>query len=134
VNKLLVTCDIQCVQETFFFFTKQDLEEINSLLENFHGAGESTTDLSNGIVHGRIPGGDDKSSINLVSPWLSLGAISLVFIHFCITFIITHFIWSQRIVFIMQWNFRWWSECWRFRFCAGFTSATDNRRPGPGWG
>ena len=30
---------------------------MNSLHDNFHGAGESTTDLSHGIVRGKIPGG-----------------------------------------------------------------------------
>lgn len=52
VNKLLESCDILCVQETL-----QDLEKLNSLHKDFHGAGESTTDMSSRIVRGRIPGG-----------------------------------------------------------------------------
>ena len=48
VDKLLEACDILCVQETFL--PKQDLEGLNSLHEDFYGAGESTTDLS------RLPG------------------------------------------------------------------------------
>ena len=55
VDDLLATCDILCLQETFL--AKQDLEKLNCLNDNFHGAGESTTDLSMGIVRGRIPGG-----------------------------------------------------------------------------
>lgn len=55
VDNLLENCDILCMQETFL--AKQDLEKLNSLNDNFHGAGESTTDLSMGIVRGRIPGG-----------------------------------------------------------------------------
>ena len=34
----------------------------------------------------------------LVTPWLSFGAISLVFIHFCTTLIIAHCIWNQRLI------------------------------------
>lgn len=55
VDNLLQNCDILCLQETFL--SKQDLGGLNSLHVNFHGAGESTTDLSQGIVRGRIPGG-----------------------------------------------------------------------------
>ena len=55
VDSLLVDCEILCLQETFL--AKQDLDQLNCLNDNFHGAGESTTDLSLGIVRGRIPGG-----------------------------------------------------------------------------
>lgn len=55
VDKLLNTCDILCVQETFL--SKQDLERLNSLLKDFYGAGESTTDCSTKLVRGRISGG-----------------------------------------------------------------------------
>ena len=55
VDKLLETSDVLCIQETFL--PKQDLERLNSLHNDFYGAGESTTDLSNNIVRGRIPGG-----------------------------------------------------------------------------
>ena len=34
-----------------------DLGGLNSMNDNFHGAGESTTDLSQHILRGRIPGG-----------------------------------------------------------------------------
>ena len=43
------------IQDTFL--AKQDLYKLNSVNNDFHGAGESTTDLSMGIVRGRIPGG-----------------------------------------------------------------------------
>ncbi|KAL7369458.1 hypothetical protein ABVT39_022833, partial [Epinephelus coioides] len=33
-----------------------DLDKLNSVHSNFHGVGESTTDLSLGLVQGRIPG------------------------------------------------------------------------------
>ena len=55
VNNLLKDCEILCLQETFL--PKQDLDKLNSFNDNFHGAGESTTDLSRGIVRGRIAGG-----------------------------------------------------------------------------
>ena len=48
-------CDILCLQETFL--PKQDLAKLNSFSDNSHGAGESTTDLTMGIVRGRIAGG-----------------------------------------------------------------------------
>ena len=55
VDKLLEECDIMCVQETWL--SKQDLEKLNTLHPMFHGVGESTTDLSERLAHGRIPGG-----------------------------------------------------------------------------
>ena len=55
VDNLLQNCDILCLQETFL--SKQDLGGLNSVHENFHGTGESTTDLSQRIVRGRISGG-----------------------------------------------------------------------------
>lgn len=55
VNYLLEMCDILCLQETWL--PKQDLDRLNVLHKDFHGAGESTTDLSTKIVRGRIPGG-----------------------------------------------------------------------------
>ena len=55
VDKLLERCDILCVQETHL--AKQDLERLNAVHGNFHGVGESTTDLSTKVVRGRIPGG-----------------------------------------------------------------------------
>ena len=55
VDNLLLKCDILCLQETFL--PKQDLGLLNSFNDTFHGAGESTTDLSMGIVRGRIAGG-----------------------------------------------------------------------------
>lgn len=56
IDPFLENVDILCVQETFL--AKQDLDKLNSLVnKNFHGAGESTTDLSSGLVRGRIPGG-----------------------------------------------------------------------------
>lgn len=56
VDKLLESCDVLCVQETFL--PKQDLEDLNSVHKDFYGAGESTTDLSTKIVKCKIPGGD----------------------------------------------------------------------------
>ena len=55
VDQLLEHCDILCLQETFL--AKQDLKGLNSINDSFHGAGESTTDLTLGIRRGRIPGG-----------------------------------------------------------------------------
>ncbi len=55
VDKLMQNCDILCLQETFL--SKQDLGKFNSFNDNFHGAGTSTTDLTMGIVRGRISGG-----------------------------------------------------------------------------
>ena len=47
--------DILCLQETWL--AKQDLNGINNLHPHYHGIGESTTDLNNRLVQGRIPGG-----------------------------------------------------------------------------
>ena len=55
IDKLLQSADILCIQETSL--PKQDLQKLNSVHNNFYCAGESTTDLSMGIVRGRIPGG-----------------------------------------------------------------------------
>lgn len=52
VDTLLDGCDIICLQETWL--AKQDLGKLNALHKDFHGAGESTTDLSTWIVQGRI--------------------------------------------------------------------------------
>ena len=54
VDNLLQTCNL-CLQETFL--PKQDLGKLNYFNDNFHGAGESTADLTMGIVRGRIAGG-----------------------------------------------------------------------------
>lgn len=54
VDKLLEETDILRLQETFF---AKDLDKLNSVNSNFQGAGESTTDLSLELVHGRIAGG-----------------------------------------------------------------------------
>ena len=55
VDKLLNDCDILCLQETWL--AKQDLDKLNTVHTDFHGAGESTTDLSTKMVKGRIAGG-----------------------------------------------------------------------------
>uniref|UniRef100_A0A0S7EYH5 LIN1 n=1 Tax=Poeciliopsis prolifica TaxID=188132 RepID=A0A0S7EYH5_9TELE len=55
VDKLLQECDVLCLQETFL--SKQDLGSLNCINDCFCGAGESTVDLSMGIVRGRIAGG-----------------------------------------------------------------------------
>lgn len=55
VDALLDSCDVLCIQESWL--AKQDLGKLNDLHPNFHGAGESTTDLSTKIVRGRIAGG-----------------------------------------------------------------------------
>lgn len=52
VDKLFENTDILCIQETFL--PKQDLDKLNSVNRDFHGVGESTTDLSLRFVHGRI--------------------------------------------------------------------------------
>lgn len=39
------------------FLAKQDLDNFNGLHKDFHGAGESTTDLNAKLTKGRIPGG-----------------------------------------------------------------------------
>lgn len=54
-DKLMENTDILCLQETFL--AKQDLDRLNSVNDDFHGAGESTTNLSTGMQRGRIPGG-----------------------------------------------------------------------------
>lgn len=54
VDELFMSTDILCIQETLL--PKQDLDKLNSVHDDFYGAGESTTDLSLGI-RGRIPGG-----------------------------------------------------------------------------
>lgn len=48
VDKLLEETDILRLQETFS--AKQDLDKLNSVNSNSHGAGESTTDLSLELV------------------------------------------------------------------------------------
>ncbi len=55
MDKLLETCDVLCVQETFL--PKQELERLNSLHKDFCRVVESTTDLSTRVVHGRISHG-----------------------------------------------------------------------------
>ncbi len=55
VDNLLDNFDILCLQETFL--VKRDMEKVNCFNINYHGTGESTADLSNGLVRGRIPGG-----------------------------------------------------------------------------
>ncbi len=55
VDRLLETCDVLCVQETFL--PKQELERLNSLHKDFCGVVESTTDLSTRVVLGRISHG-----------------------------------------------------------------------------
>ena len=55
VDKVFVSTDFLCIQETVL--PKQDLDKLNSVHDTFCGAGESTTDLSMGIIRGRIPGG-----------------------------------------------------------------------------
>ena len=46
---------IVCLQETWL--TKQELGGLNSLHNDFHGIGESTTDNRDKIIHGHPPGG-----------------------------------------------------------------------------
>ena len=55
VDKLFERHDILCIQETFL--PKQDLERLNMIHGDFHGVGESTTDLCEKVIRGRIPGG-----------------------------------------------------------------------------
>ncbi len=39
------------------FLAIQDMDKLNTVHNDFHGAGESTTDLNTRILRGRIPGG-----------------------------------------------------------------------------
>ncbi len=55
VDTLLNECDILCLQETWL--AKRDLDKLNTIHKDFHGAGESTTDLSTKLIKGRITGG-----------------------------------------------------------------------------
>lgn len=55
MDKFFETCDVLCIQETFL--AKQDLDNLNGLHKDFHGAGESTTDFNSKLAKGRIPGG-----------------------------------------------------------------------------
>ena len=55
IDQLFDSSDMLCIQETML--SKQDLERLNSVHNDFYGAGESTTDLSLGLVRGRISGG-----------------------------------------------------------------------------
>lgn len=54
-DKLLENADIVCVQDTFL--SEQDVDKLNIVINDLYGVGESTTDLSMGILRGRIPGG-----------------------------------------------------------------------------
>ena len=47
--------DIVCVQETWY--TKQDLEQLNSLHPAYHGTGVATIDNRDCLYHGHPPGG-----------------------------------------------------------------------------
>ncbi len=55
IDKLFENADVVCLQETFLAI--QDLDKLNTVNNDFHGAGESTTDLNTRILRGRIPGG-----------------------------------------------------------------------------
>ena len=55
IDKLFEHADVVCLQETFLSI--QDLDKLNTVHNDFHGAGESTTDLNTRILRGRIPGG-----------------------------------------------------------------------------
>ena len=55
MEKLFDDAEIVCLQETWL--AKQDLGGLNSINPNFHGIGESTTDLKDRTQCGRIPGG-----------------------------------------------------------------------------
>ena len=55
IDTLFESFEILCIQETML--PKQELDKLNSVHNDFYGVGESTTDLSMGILRGRIPGG-----------------------------------------------------------------------------
>ena len=55
IQHLFKDNEIICLQETWF--AKQDLKYINNLNKPFQGVGVSTTDYSDGIIHGHPPGG-----------------------------------------------------------------------------
>lgn len=48
MDKLLEQCEIMCLQETWL--AKHDLDGLNALHPNFHGAGESINDLRDKMV------------------------------------------------------------------------------------
>ncbi|XP_048126381.1 tumor necrosis factor receptor superfamily member 6 isoform X5 [Alosa alosa] len=52
VDALLGDSDVLCIQESWL--AKQDLDKLNDLHPDFHGAGESTTDLSTKIVKANL--------------------------------------------------------------------------------
>lgn len=55
LKDLFDSYDILCFQESWY--STQDLGHLNSLHENFHGVGVSTTNLDERIIHGHPPGG-----------------------------------------------------------------------------
>ena len=52
---VITSNQIICLQETWY--SKQDLESLNSLVQNYHGFGMATTDYSQGLINGHPPGG-----------------------------------------------------------------------------
>lgn len=52
IDKLFENADVVLLQGTFL--AVQDLDELNTVNNDFHGAGESTTDLNTRILHGRM--------------------------------------------------------------------------------
>jgi len=55
IDKLFVNADVVCLKGTFLAI--QDLGKLNTVNDDFHGAGESTTDLNTRILCGSISGG-----------------------------------------------------------------------------
>ena len=55
IGALLDQSDILCVQETWY--NKQELPNLNSLHDDFHGTGVATVDPADGLLIGHPPGG-----------------------------------------------------------------------------
>lgn len=56
-------------------------------------------------------------------PWLNIFSV------------ITHFVLSQWVIPVLQWEFRWWRENWSpvIWFLGGFAFKADDVKPSPGW-
>ncbi len=54
------------------FLAIQDLDKLNTVNKDYHGAGESTTDLNTRILRGRIPGGVAIFWHKKIDPWVTV--------------------------------------------------------------
>ncbi len=83
VDTLLEECDILRLQETWL--SKQDPDKLNTLHKDFHGARESTTDLSTKIVQVGTPGGvavlwnnENDPLVKVVIDWLQSSRLIII--------------------------------------------------------